>query len=71
MGLSWHHAWHVAVLGVTLVAAAGAIIVLLGPILFDAGATATRRARPLVWALVVLAMILVGAEWLLVHGRFL
>lgn len=65
--MSWHEVWHVLVLGSTLLGTAGGVILLLGSFVFDPYPVGLRRARPLVVALVVLALALLGIEWLVVH----
>jgi hypothetical protein len=67
----WHQVWHVAVLGTTLLAAAGVVIVWLGPAILEARSGVTARGVRLVLGLVVLAIVLLATEWLVVHGRFL
>jgi hypothetical protein len=64
-----HRLWHVAVLAVALVGAAGLAIVLLAPLIFEARSAGVERARPAVMALAVAAAVLLLVEWLLVHGR--
>ena len=63
-----HRVWHVVVLTTTLVAVAGAAIVVLAPLLFEDRSGALDRARPVVVGLVVAAAILLVSEWLVVHG---
>jgi hypothetical protein len=67
----WHQLWHVAVLGTALLAVAGTLILVLAPLLFDLGEGVLRSARRLTLAMLVLAVALVGTEWLVIHGRFL
>jgi hypothetical protein len=67
----WHQLWHVAVLGTTLVAAAGGIIVWLGPLLFGTRGGALCTAKRLALAMLGLALGLVATEWFVIHGRFL
>ena len=66
--MSWHEIWHVTVLVVTLVAGAGLAIVLLAPLVLDSPAPGLLRARPWVFALAALAALLLGVEWLGIHG---
>ncbi len=66
--MSWHELWHVAVLGSTLFAAAGLLTLLLAPVIFDEVPPGLARARPLILALAAGALVLLGAEWLGVHG---
>jgi hypothetical protein len=58
----------VVVLSTTLVAAGGAAIVVLAPLLFEDRSGALNRARPVVLGLVVAAAILLVSEWMVVHG---
>jgi hypothetical protein len=58
----------VVVLATTLLAAAGAAIVVLAPLLFEDRSGALDRARPVVLGLVTAAAILLASEWLVVHG---
>jgi hypothetical protein len=69
--MPWHQLWHVAVLGATLLAVAGVLIVSLAPLLFDLPGAVLRSARRLALAMLALAVGLVVTEWLAIHGRFL
>jgi hypothetical protein len=62
-----HQLWHVAVLGSTLFAAAGAAILLLGSLVFDEPPPGLTKARPAILALALLAGGLLALEWLGVH----
>jgi len=62
-----HRLWHIAVLASTLLAAAGAAILLLAPLSFEELPPGLRRARPWVLASIVLATILLILEWTSVH----
>lgn len=63
-----HQLWHVVALGATLFAAAGAVIVVVGPLVFDMPPPGQARARRLVLGLAVpLAMVLLATEWLAIH----
>ena len=65
MGGFFDHAlWHVFVLAAGLLAAAGALILLLGPLVFD---RATSGSRTLAWTLVGLGSLVVVVEWQIVH----
>jgi hypothetical protein len=66
-----HRLWHAAVLGSTLLAACGVLLLVLMPLLFEDPPPGLGRARPVVVALVGVATALVGVEWLIVHERFL
>jgi hypothetical protein len=66
--MSWHEVWHVLVLGSTLLGAAGGVILLLAPVVFETYPEGLRRGRPAVLGVVVLAGVLLAIEWLLVHG---
>jgi hypothetical protein len=69
--MPWHQLWHVAVLGTTLLAVAGGVIVSLAPLLLDLRNEVVRSARRLMLAMLVLALGLVTTEWLVIHGGFL
>ncbi|MBA2426571.1 MAG: hypothetical protein H0V60_05730 [Actinobacteria bacterium] len=63
-----HQLWHVAVLGWTLFAVAGAAIALLGPVAFETPPPGLTRARPVVLGLIVpVAAVLLIVEWTAVH----
>jgi hypothetical protein len=62
-----HRLWHVAVLATTLLAAAGAAILALGPLVFDEPPPGLRRLRPLLLVLIGLAGVLLIVEWTAVH----
>ena len=66
--MSWHEIWHVTVLVVTLVAGSGLAIVLLAPLVLDSATPGLLRARPWVLAITGLAALLLGVEWLGIHG---
>jgi hypothetical protein len=57
----------VALLGSTLFGAAGLVILLLVPLVFDSPPPGLARARPLLLALVGVAIVLLGMEWLWIH----
>lgn len=65
--MSIHDLWHLAVLGSTLLGAAGAAIVLLAPLLFDTLPPGLITARLPVVGLIALAALLLLGEWLIVH----
>ena len=62
-----HDFWHLLVLGSTLMGAAGLMILVLAPFVFEEPPPGLQRARPLIAGLVVLAAVLLAAEWLGVH----
>jgi hypothetical protein len=62
-----HALWHVFVLAAALLAAAGALILLLGPLVFTASEPVPGRGRLVAWGLVGLGLLVVVAEWQLVH----
>lgn len=62
-----HRLWHIAVLASTLLAAAGAAILLLAPLAFEELPSGLRRARPWVLGSIILATILLVVEWTSVH----
>lgn len=65
--MTGHGLWHVAVLGSALFGAAGAAIIILAPLVFDAPPPGLARWRPLIAALVAVPALLVVVEWTLVH----
>jgi hypothetical protein len=65
--VSGHEVWHVVVLASTLFGGAGALILVLGPLVFDSPPFGPTRARPLVVGLILLAVGVFLAEWLVVH----
>ena len=65
--MTTHDLWHIAVLGSTLFAAAGAAILALGSLLWDDTPPGVVRARPSIIALVGVAGVLLALEWLGVH----
>ena len=62
-----HIAWHILVLGTTLMAAAGVALLLLAPLVFESPPPGLTRARPLIWGLAVGALFLLLVEWLGIH----
>lgn len=63
-----HALWHVFVLVSALLAAAGALILLLGPLVFAPPESGLRRGgRLAAWALVGFGALVVVVEWQLVH----
>ena len=62
-----HALWHVFVLAAALLAAAGALILLLGPLFFAPPEPGFGRGRLVAWALVGLGALVVVVEWQLVH----
>ena len=60
-----HALWHVFVLAAGLLAAAGALILLLGPLVIDRRTTGGRKT--LAWTLVGLGSLVVVVEWQIVH----
>lgn len=65
--MSAHELWHVVVLGSTLFGGAGALILVLAPLIFDPPPEGLERARPLVVGGILLAVGVFLAEWLVVH----
>jgi len=65
--MSLHELWHVAVLATVLLAAAGLAIVLLAPLVFDPPPPGLAGARPVVYVVTGLAMVLLVAEWTAIH----
>jgi hypothetical protein len=62
-----HELWHVVVLASTLFGGAGALILLVAPLVFESLPEGLVRARPLVVGLILLAGVVFLAEWLVVH----
>jgi hypothetical protein len=62
-----HEIWHVTVLATTLLGAAGVLLLVLAPILFEETPAGLARARPLVIGLVLLAAVVLILEWVAVH----
>lgn len=62
-----HELWHVVVLASTLFGGAGALILMVAPMVFDSPPERLARARPLVLGLILLAVGVFLAEWLVVH----
>jgi hypothetical protein len=65
--VSGHELWHVVVLASTLFGGAGALILVVAPLVFDSPPEGLARARPLVLGLILLAVAVFLAEWLVVH----
>lgn len=66
--MSGHELWHITVLTVTLLAAGSLGIVLLTPLVFDEPPPGVKRMRPFAFGLGLMALVLLVAEWLGVHG---
>ncbi len=62
-----HEIWHIAVLASTLLGAAGLMITLLAPLLFDPIPPGLVRARPFVLGGAAVAGVILAVEWLGVH----
>jgi hypothetical protein len=62
-----HRLWHVLVLASTLLAAAGAGLLALSPLVFEDPPPGLTKARPFVVGLVVFAFLLFLVEWLVIH----
>ena len=65
--MSAHELWHVVVLASTLFGGAGALILLVVPLVFESPPEGLARARPLVLGLILLAVVVFLGEWLVVH----
>lgn len=65
----WHEVWHALVLGSTLFAAAGGVILAMAPLFFDAPPKGLTGARRLVLGLLLVALVLLVLEWTVVHPR--
>jgi hypothetical protein len=66
--MPWHEVWHVIVLASTLLGAAGGLLLLIAPLVFEPLPEGLKRGRPLIVGLVLLALVLLAIEWLVVHG---
>ncbi len=64
-----HELWHTLVLGSTLFAAAGAVILAMAPLFFDAPPPGLTLGRKVVLGLVIAAVVLLIVEWAVVHPR--
>ena len=62
-----HTAWHILTLASTLVAAAGGVILVLAPLVFDEPPPGLIKARPAVVGAVIFAASLFFVEWIGVH----
>ena len=62
-----HQVWHIVVLAAALFGAAGGAILLLAPLVFDRPPPGLVRLRPLIVTLIGVAVLLVVAEWTIVH----
>lgn len=62
-----HEVWHITILAATLVAAAGAVILVLAPLVFDAPPPGLARYRPVLLLSIGVAVILLVLEWTVVH----
>lgn len=67
--MSWHEVWHALVLGSTLFAAAGAVILAMAPLFFEAPARGLSGPKMVVLALLLVAVVLLVLEWTVVHPR--
>ena len=61
-----HQSWHILVLAAALLGAASLVILLLGPLLSEAS-TDGGEFRKLCRALVAAGIVMVVAEWWLIH----
>ncbi|MBA2726110.1 MAG: hypothetical protein H0U53_08990 [Actinobacteria bacterium] len=64
-----HVLWHLVVLGTTLLAAAGGAILFISPMVFEEAPRGLEQAKPYIWAVSGLAVVLLGLEWLTIHCR--
>jgi len=65
--VSPHELWHALVLASTLFGGAGALIMLLAPLVFDSPPAGLSRARPLIGGLIALAAAVFVLEWFVIH----
>ena len=62
-----HEVWHITILAATLFAAAGAVILVLAPLVFDSPPAGIARYRPALLVAIGAAIVLVILEWTVVH----
>jgi len=62
-----HEVWHIMILAAILFAAAGAAILLLAPLVFDAPPEGIARYRTALLGAIGAAIVLVILEWTVVH----
>jgi hypothetical protein len=65
--MTGHDLWHMLVLGSTLMGAAGGLLLLTAPLVFDEPPPGLVKARPAVGALVLASVLLLVLEWLGIH----
>jgi hypothetical protein len=62
-----HEVWHVLVLGSALFGLAAVALLMLAALVFEEMPPGLDRARPLLFALITCAAVIVTLEWTLVH----
>jgi predicted membrane channel-forming protein YqfA (hemolysin III family) len=62
-----HEAWHVLVLASALFGLASVALLMLAALVFEEMPAELRRTRPLLFALMACAAVIVTLEWTLVH----
>ena len=62
-----HEVWHILILAVALLAAAGAAILLLAPLVFDSPPPGLARYRPALLTGIAVSAALIIVEWTWVH----
>jgi hypothetical protein len=65
--MSRHELWHVLVLSSTMLGSAGAAILLLSSLVFEAPPPGLQRGKPAAVGLICLAGLVLIVEWLVVH----
>jgi hypothetical protein len=65
--VSGHEIWHVVVLAAAVLGAGAAILLALSPLIFESPPPGLTRARRAVGVAIGGAILLVLAEWLVVH----
>ena len=65
--MSFHRVFDVVVLVATILGGGAAAMLLLSPLVFETVPGPLREGRRFLTALVVLAIVLIGLEWLVIH----
>jgi hypothetical protein len=65
--LSFHRVFDVIVLVATVLGGASAVLLVIGPLAFEAGAEPLRSRRSLLLAVLAAAIVLFLLEWLVIH----
>jgi hypothetical protein len=65
--MSWHRIFDVVVLVAAILGGAAGAMLILTPLVFETVPGPLRGSRRLLVFLVILAIVLVGLEWLVIH----